>query len=339
MPAKGTIDVLFLVRRLQEEHRAKDKRMYMCFVDLEKAFDRVPRRMMEWAMRKKGLPEILVNAVMSRYDGAETKVRVGSGLLEEFSVEVGVHQGSVLLPLLFAMVLDEVMEKARKGWMKQILYADDLVPMVEAMEELRENIDEWREADESKGMRVNLEKTKLMVNGMEEETFDSKIDPCGMCGTQRMYNSVLCTACGKWVHARCMDKKKVAVDGNKNFVCKKCRSVVKNFKGPANEKLCDGVETVSKFTNLGDRFNATGGCEMAVTARSRIGWLKFREYSKILRGKRFLLKMKGKVYKSCVRSAMLYGCKAWCVREKEMAILRRIERAMIQVMCGLKLLD
>ena len=99
-------------------------------------------------------------------------------------------------------------------------------------------------------MRVSLEKTKLMVSGMEEETFDSKIDPCGGCGTQVMSNSVLCTACVKWVHARRTDKKKVAICLNKNFVCKKCRSVVKNFKGP-DENLCDGVETVSKFTYLG----------------------------------------------------------------------------------------
>ena len=91
MPGKGTIDALFLVRRLQEEHQVEDKRMYMCFVDLEKAFDRVPRKVMEWAMRKKGLPEILVKAVMSLYEGAETKVRVGSSLSEEFSVKVGVH--------------------------------------------------------------------------------------------------------------------------------------------------------------------------------------------------------------------------------------------------------
>ena len=63
--------------------------MYMCFIDLEKAFDRVPRRVMEWAMRKKGLPETLVKAVMSLYERAETKVRVGSGLSEEFSVKIG----------------------------------------------------------------------------------------------------------------------------------------------------------------------------------------------------------------------------------------------------------
>ena len=67
------------------------------------------------------------------------------------------------------------------------------------MEELRENFYEWREAFESKGMRVNLGKTKLMVSGMEEEAFHSKIDPCGVCGTRVMSNSVLCTACGKWV--------------------------------------------------------------------------------------------------------------------------------------------
>ena len=62
--------------------------------------------------------------------------------------------------------------------------------------EWKENFGEWREAFESKGMRVNLGKTKLMVRGMEEETFGSKIDPCGVCGARVMSNLVLCTACG-----------------------------------------------------------------------------------------------------------------------------------------------
>ena len=119
-------------------------------------------------------------------------------------------------------------------------------------------------------MRVNFGKTKLTVSGMQEEAFNSNIDPCGVCGRRVMSNSVLCTACGKWVQARCSDKKKVAVYLNKNFVCKKCRSAVKNFKRP-DEKLCDGVETVSKFTYLGDKLNAIGGCKTAVKARSRIG--------------------------------------------------------------------
>ena len=67
----------------------------MYFVDLEKAFGRVLRKVMEWALRKKGLAEVFVQAVMSLYEGSRTKVKFGSGTSEEFGVRVGVHQGSV----------------------------------------------------------------------------------------------------------------------------------------------------------------------------------------------------------------------------------------------------
>ena len=51
----------------------------------------------------------MVTAVMSLYKGAWTKVKVGTHLFEEFEVNVGAHQGSVLLLLLFAIVVDVVM--------------------------------------------------------------------------------------------------------------------------------------------------------------------------------------------------------------------------------------
>ena len=44
-------------------------------------------------MRKKKVPEVMVKAVMRLYDGAKTKVKVRSGLSDEFSVNIGVHQG------------------------------------------------------------------------------------------------------------------------------------------------------------------------------------------------------------------------------------------------------
>ena len=58
-PGKVAVDAIFIVRRMQEEYQKKDKKLYMCFVDMEKAFDRVPvpRKVMEWAMRKKCLSE------------------------------------------------------------------------------------------------------------------------------------------------------------------------------------------------------------------------------------------------------------------------------------------
>ena len=57
MPGKETVDAIFIVRRTQEKYQKKVKKLYMCFVELEKAFDVVPRKVMEWAMRKKGLSE------------------------------------------------------------------------------------------------------------------------------------------------------------------------------------------------------------------------------------------------------------------------------------------
>ena len=56
-------------------------------------------------IKKEGLAEVLVQAVMSLYEGSKTKVRVGSGTSEKFWVGVDVHQGSVLSPLIFAIVV------------------------------------------------------------------------------------------------------------------------------------------------------------------------------------------------------------------------------------------
>ena len=77
-------------------------------------------------MRKRGIPEAMVRAGMSLHGGAKTRVRVGLELSEEFEVKVGVHQGSTLSPLLFAMVVDLITESVRNGLMGEMLFADDL---------------------------------------------------------------------------------------------------------------------------------------------------------------------------------------------------------------------
>ena len=104
------------------------------------------------------------------------------------------------------------------------------------------------------------------------------------------------------------------------------------------EKLCVKMETVNEFCYLGNRLNSSG-CKAAVTARVRIDGIKFRECGDLLLGNRFPLKMKGKVYRCCVRSAILYGSETWCLEENEKAILRRTERAMVRAMCGQKVVD
>ena len=71
MLERGSIDAVFILGRLQGEYNAKGKKLYMCFVDLKKAFDSVLRKVLELAMRKKGIPVVLVRSVMSLYEGAK----------------------------------------------------------------------------------------------------------------------------------------------------------------------------------------------------------------------------------------------------------------------------
>ena len=221
MPGKGTTDVLFILRRMQEEFRGREKKLHMWFVDSEKAFNGVLRKVMERALRKKSLSEELVKAVMSLHEGSRTKVKLGLGLSEEFGVRVGVHQGCVISPLIFAIVVHAVRKQARKGLLNEILYADDLVLMSENLEDLRERFQRWRGALESKGMKVNNRKTKMAASGAEGEIVPSKVDPCGLCGKRVTSNAVLCTVCKKWIHTRCAQTKKVSSSFTQQFISRR----------------------------------------------------------------------------------------------------------------------
>ena len=170
-----------------------------------------------------------------------------------------------------------------------------------------------------------------MTSGSEGELFKSKIDPCGVCGTRVMANSVLCTKGTNWVHGRFAQIKRVTARLAMHFVCAKCRRMMEGTVDSL-EKLCDEVETVNKFCYLESRLNSSGGFEAAVTARVKIGWVRFRECGELLLENRFPLRMKSKVHYCCVRLAILYGSEAWCLKENEKAILKRMERAKVRTM-------
>ena len=136
MTGKGTTDAIFMARQMQETFRVKGKKLYFGFVDLKKAFDRVPREVISWAMRKLGVEEWLVSAVMSMYSGAKTVARTVYGNSKSFEVTVGMHQGSALSPLLFVIVMEAISREFRVALPWELLYADDLAVIAETEEEL-----------------------------------------------------------------------------------------------------------------------------------------------------------------------------------------------------------
>jgi len=98
---------------------------------LEKAFDRVPRRVIRWVTRKLGVEEWFVSAVMSGYTGAKTVVRTFDGNSNYFKVKVGTEQGSALSLLLFMIVMEALSREFRVALSWKLLYADDCAVIAE----------------------------------------------------------------------------------------------------------------------------------------------------------------------------------------------------------------
>ena len=155
--------------RCRRIFRVKGKKLYFGFVDLEKAFDRVPEEVISWAMRKLGVEEWLELAVMSMYSGAKTVVRTVYGNCKSCEVKVGMHQGSALSPLFFVIVMEAISREFRVALPWELLYADDLAVTAETEEELIKRLNEWKDNVESKGMRVNMYKTKVMISGERQK--------------------------------------------------------------------------------------------------------------------------------------------------------------------------
>ena len=101
--------------------------IHKVFVNLENAFDHVPREVIWWSLRRKAVLEREIKAIMEMYTNIETSVMVEYTRSESFDVKVGVHQGSILSSLLFALVMDEVTKDIREGVVKEMMYADDVV--------------------------------------------------------------------------------------------------------------------------------------------------------------------------------------------------------------------
>ena len=144
MQGWGTTDAIFILRQLQEKHLVAGKTLYLAFIDLKKAFDRVPREVIWWSMRKLKIDEWLVRIVKSMYKEVRSRVRVGDEYSNSCDVRVGVHQGSVLSRLLFVIVLEALSIELGTGCPWEILYADDLMVSAQSMDELLVKLKTWR---------------------------------------------------------------------------------------------------------------------------------------------------------------------------------------------------
>ncbi|KAK3534032.1 hypothetical protein QTP86_000637 [Hemibagrus guttatus] len=268
MPRKSTTDAIFALRILMEKYRDGQKELHCVFVDLEKAYDRVPREELWYCMRKSGVAEKYVRVVQDMYERSRTVVRCAVGQTEEFNVEVGLHQGSALSPFLFAMVMDQLSEEVRQESPWTMMFADDIVICSESREQVEENLERWRFALERRGMKVSRSKTEYMcVNGREGS------------GTVRLQG--------------------------------------------------EEVKKVQEFKYLGSTVQSNGECGKEVKKRVQAGWNGWRKVSGVLCDQKISARIKGKVYRTVVRAAMLYGLETVSLRKRQESELEVAELKML----------
>ena len=276
--------------------------------------------------------------VQGMYANAWNYVRVGEEYSEEFEVKVGVHQGSVLSPLLFIIVLEALSREFRSGVPWDDLYADDLVIIAESLEECVRRLLTWKEAMEKKGLRVNAGKTKVMICSTGLDLLQSSGEfPCAVCRTGVGSNSIFCNGCKHWVHKKCSGLKRLKKDPD--YRCTRCQETARPLDGRPQKEIQvgpDKIEVVASFCYLGDMLSAAGGCELSTTTRVKTAWKKFKDLLPVLSSRHLSFKTRGRVYSSCVRSAMLHASETWPLTKPNHRHLHRNDRAMIRQICNVR---
>ena len=131
-----------------------------------------------------GVPEWIISVVQAMYSSAKSHVRISDLYSDDFEVKVGVHQGSVLSPLLFIIVLEALSREFPIGFPWESLYTDDLVIIAETLEELVSKLKLWKE-------RWEKRRSCRELNSL----YDSGKHPCGVCRKGVGSYSIFCEGC------------------------------------------------------------------------------------------------------------------------------------------------
>jgi hypothetical protein len=121
------------------------------------------------------------------------------------------------------------------------------------------------------------------------------------------------------------------------YRCPVCSGVIVQKTVECKEVMLEGVgklDCVDRFCYLGDVIGDGGGVEEASIARVRCAWGKFMELAPLLTARRVSLRLKGKIYRSCVQRVLVYASETWATKVADMQRLERTERNMVRWMCG-----
>ncbi|XP_063615413.1 uncharacterized protein LOC134788453 [Penaeus indicus] len=284
MPGRSTSDAIFALRQLMETYRDGQEDLHCIFIDLEKAYDRVPQQEIWNCLRLKGVGEKHIRLIQDMYEGCQIQVRCAAGETEVFEVAGGLHQGSALSPFLFAIIIDCLTQEVQREAPWDMLFADDVVVCGNKRDEIEERLELWWGAMEDRGMKVSRQKTEYLKLKAKGEGGDNEEDT------------------------------EVKLQG-------------------------EAIAQVREFKYLGSIVQEDGGSDKEVTKRIQAGWGAWKKITGVMCDKNVPEKVKGRLYKTLVRPAMIYGMETVAVTKVQEERMQVAEMKMLRWSLGLTIMD
>ena len=295
---RGTVDMIFASRQVQEKCREQNRDLYILFVDLTKAFDTVSRPGLWNILPRLGIPPKMVKMIKCFHEGMKAKLANGDDN-NEFPVTNGVKQGCVLAPTLFSFIFSvmllsafkaadpgieityrtdggvyksqrlKAITKVSKALVRDLLYADDCAIVAHSEEDLQHLANALSTATKRYGLTISIKKTEVMYQpapGTAKKVPEIKID---------------------------------------------------------NQTL----KNVDAFTYLGSTLTSNNSLDKEISSRIAKASASFGRLRKRVWDNRGLkIDTKCAVYRAVVLSALLYGCETWTAYRRHTKLLEQFHQ-------------
>lgn len=309
---RGTVDMIFTARQLQEKCIEQNQDLFQCFIDLTKAFDTVNRKALWDVLLKLGCTQKFTNLVKSLHDGMQARINFNGCLSDPIPVENGVKQGDVLAPTLFAIYFAAVFHIAFKDnengiyiryrtdgklfnirrflsstkvltvLIRDLLYADDCDLATHTEEDLQTLMNCFSDACKMLGLQISIKKTKVMFQPAPGNTYYPP----------RIY-----------------------VDGVK-------------------------LEVVTDFVYLGSILSENGSLDNEISSRIQKAAVSFGKLEGRLWSKHNItLETKISVYRACILTVLLYASESWTTYRSQIKLLERFHQKCLRHISNIKWQD
>ena len=309
---RGTIDMIFTARQLQEKCQEQNVDLYMTFVDLTKAFNTVSRDGLWKIMAKFGCPPRFIAMVRQFHDGMQARVQNDGEFSEPFEVTNGVKQGCVLAPTLFSMMFSAMLMDAFQD-------SDTGFPI------------RYRFDGNIFNLRRLQAKTKVQTDVLDELLYADDMDKNASTEAKMQ---------------RAIDQVSQSCDNYDLTISTKKTEVVhqpapgKPYNEPTITVNGQKLEVVDKFTYLGSTLSRAVHIDDEITARITMASVAFgRLRANVWERNGIKLDTKLKVYKAVVLPTLLYACETWTVYQRHAKRLNHFHLSCLRKLLKIKWQD